>query len=49
MRVKTDRNDVRGIARLMRLGWFRLVHCKSMAAQQTRVLLTACKLVGKTS
>ena len=26
MPVKTDRNDARGIAQLMRLGWFRLVH-----------------------
>ena len=34
---KTDRNDARGIAQLMRLGWFRLVHCKSMASQETRV------------
>ena len=27
--VKTDRKDARGIAQLMRLGWFRPVHCKS--------------------
>jgi transposase len=33
MPVKTDRNDARGIAQLMRLGWFRPVHCKSVAAQ----------------
>jgi transposase len=45
MTVKTDRNDARGIAQLMRLGWFRPVHCKSMAAQETRALLTARKLV----
>jgi len=45
MPVKTDRNDARGIAQLMRLGWFRPVHCKSLAAQETRALLTACKLV----
>src|SRR5215475_7493768 len=30
MPVKTDRNDARGIAQLMRLGWFRSVHCKSL-------------------
>jgi transposase len=30
MPVKTDRKDARGIAQLMRLGWFRPVHCKSM-------------------
>ena len=45
MPVKTDRNDARGLAQLMRLGWFRPVHCKSMAAQEVRALLTARKLV----
>jgi hypothetical protein len=40
MPVKSDRNDARGIAQLMRLGWFRPVHCKSMAAQEVRALLT---------
>ena len=45
MPVKSDRNDARGIAQLMRLGWFRPVHCKSMAAQEMRALLTARKLV----
>jgi transposase len=45
MPVKSDRNDARGIAQLMRLGWFRPVHCKSMSAQETRTLLTARKLV----
>jgi transposase len=45
MPVKSDRNDARGIAQLMRLGWFRPVHCKSMSAQETRTVLTARKLV----
>lgn len=45
MPVKSDRNDARGIAQLMRLGWFRPVHCKSMSAQETRAMLTARKLV----
>ena len=45
MPVKTDRKDARGIAELMRLGWFRPVHCKSIAAQETRALLTARKLL----
>jgi transposase len=45
MPVKTDRKDARGIAQLMRLGWFRPVHCKSMAAQETRAMLSARKLV----
>jgi len=42
--VKTDRNDARGIAQLIRLGWFRPVHCKSLAAQEVRAVLTARKL-----
>ena len=33
MTVKTDRKDARGIAQLMRLGWFRSVHCKSLPAR----------------
>jgi transposase len=45
MPVKSDRNDARGIAQLMRLGWFRPVHCKSMGAQETRALLTARRLL----
>src|SRR5215212_10139672 len=45
MPVKTDRNDARGIAQLLRLGWFRPVHCKSVSAQETRVLLTTRKLL----
>ncbi len=45
MPVKSDRNDARGIAQLMRLGWFRPVHCKSIGAQEVRAMLTARKLV----
>ena len=45
MPVKSDRNDARGIAQLMRLGWFRPVHCKSLEAQEVRAMLTARKLV----
>ena len=45
MPVKTDRNDARGIAQLMRVGWFKPVHCKSLAAQETRAMLTARKLM----
>ena len=43
--VKTDCKDAQGIAQLMRLGWFRPVHCKSLPAQETRLLLTARKLL----
>jgi transposase len=45
MPVKTDRKDARGIAQLMRLGWFRPVHCRSMGAQETRTMLAARKLL----
>ena len=46
--VKTDRNDARGIAQLLRMGWFRPVHCKSISAQEVRAMLTARKqLLGK--
>ena len=45
MPVKTDRKDARGIAQLLRLGWFRPVHRKSVSAQETRALLTARKLL----
>ncbi len=45
MPVKTDRKDARGIAELMRLGWQRPVHCKSLPAQETRALLTTRDLV----
>jgi transposase len=45
MPVKSDRNDARGMAQLMRLGWFRPVHCKSLGAQEVRALLTARKLI----
>ncbi len=37
--VKTDRNDARGIAHMMRTGWFKAVHVKSHASQKLRVLL----------
>lgn len=40
---KTDRNDARGLAQLMRTGWFRPVHVKSREAQALRTLLAARK------
>jgi transposase len=45
MSVKTDRNDARNIAQLMRLGWFRPVHCKSIEAQEARAVLSGRKLL----
>ena len=47
MRVnKTDRNDARGLAELVRMGWYREAKVKSMESQQIRALLAArAKLV----
>lgn len=45
MTVKTDRNDARGIAQLLRMGWFRPVHRKSPDAQEVRALLAGRKLL----
>src|SRR6266699_5975771 len=42
---KTDRKDARGIAQLLRMGWFRPVHAKSPGAQEVRALLVARKLL----
>lgn len=41
MIAKTDRNDARGMAQLLRTGWFRPVHVKTMDAREQRVLLSA--------
>lgn len=43
MTVKTDRKDARGIAQLIRMGWYRPVHVKSMCSQEIRALLVARK------
>src|SRR5215216_6121425 len=45
MVVKTDRKDARGIARLLRMGWYRPVHRKSPPAQEVRALLVGRKLL----
>ncbi len=45
MIVKTDRKDARGVAQLLRMGWFRPVHAKSPGAQEIRALLVARKLL----
>jgi transposase len=45
MTVKTDRRDARGIAQLLRMGWYRAVHCKTAPAQEVRAMLTARKLL----
>jgi transposase len=45
MVVKTDRKDARGIAQLLRMGWYRPVHRKSLSAQEVRALLVGRKLL----
>jgi len=42
---KTDRNDARGIAQMMRAGLFRPVHVKTIRSQKLRMLLTHRKLL----
>ena len=44
-RNKTDRNDARGIAEIMRAGLFVSVHIKSREARRVRILLAARGLV----
>jgi transposase len=41
---KTDRNDARGIAQIMRTGWYRAVHVKSPSCRSWRALLTARRM-----
>ena len=43
--VKTDRNDARGIAQIVRTGWYRLAHVKSEDSQKRRVLLNSRKML----
>lgn len=43
MPVKTDRNDARGIAQVVRTGWYKTVHVKSIGSQQARTLAAARK------
>jgi transposase len=42
---KTDRNDARGIAQMMRVGLYRPVHVKTLRSQTLRMLLTHRKLL----
>lgn len=47
---KTDQNDVEGLAQIMRTGWYRSVHVKSLDAHRARALLGArAQLVGMTT
>src|SRR6202171_298744 len=42
---KTDRNDARGIAQMMRVGLYRPVHVKTLRSHKPRMLLTHRKLL----
>jgi transposase len=42
---KTDRNDARGMAQMMRVGLYRPVHVKTLRSQKLRMLLTHRKLL----
>src|SRR5262245_19245791 len=42
---KTDGNDARGIAQMMRAGLYRPVHVKTLRSQKLRMLLTHRKLL----
>lgn len=44
---KTDQNDAKGLAQIVRTGWYRSVHVKSLDAHRARALLGArAQLVG---
>ena len=40
MRNKTDRNDARGVAQVMRTGRFGFVHVRGLRSHELRLLLT---------
>lgn len=45
MRNKTDKNDARGIAQILRTGWYQQVHVKSIESHHIRALLTSRRTV----
>lgn len=47
MRNKTDRDDARGVAQMMRLAWYRAVHVKNIEMQKMRSLLANRKLLKR--
>ena len=47
MRNKTDRNDARGLAQILRTGWYSRVHVKSLQSHQVRALLASRKAILK--
>jgi transposase len=42
-RIKTDKNDARGLAQIARTGWYRAVHVKSEQCQALRTLVAGRK------
>jgi len=44
---KTDRNDARGLAQILRTGWYSRVHVKSLQSHQVRALLASRKAILK--
>lgn len=47
MRNKTDKHDARGIAQILRAGWYSRVHVKSVESHHTRALLTSRKVMQR--
>jgi transposase len=45
MRNKTDKNDARGIAQILRTGWYSRVHVKSLESHYVRALLSSRRAV----
>ncbi len=45
MRNKTDKNDARGIAQLLRTGWYQAVHVKSLQSHEIRALLSSRRVI----
>jgi transposase len=45
MTIKTDQKDARGIAQIIRTGWYRAVHVKTPASQELRMLLSGRKFL----
>ena len=43
---KTDRNDARGIAQMMRVGMYRAVHVKTLRSQKLRMLLNPSQAIA---
>jgi transposase len=47
MRNKTDKHDARGIAQILRSGWYSRVHVKSVESHYIRALLTSRKVMQR--